>query len=435
MHLNYLEQYREYAAETTVPRLFNEWAAISSLAAILSHQTWVDRGFYKIYPNLYVMLIGKPGTGKGTACAILQRTLQDAGYQKFAPDRTTKEKFLVDLEEGFESSNEDLRSFPGTSPNVDDFFRTEMPGRNPDGSDLCSDVLILAEELSDFFGTDNLDFISMLTKLWSFTGAYRQRIKTGRSVKIPNPCINMFAATTHDSFQITFPSRLLGTGFLARFILIYGNLTRKEIAFPKSPSHESATNLGIKLRAVKNTVTGALEIRNTERVALEEIIELYTGPDDARFENYKTRRFVQLIKLVICFTASRLSTTISLEDIISANTLLYCTEQEMGKALGEFGKSRNSEVANKIMQHLYSASKPVNANALWILVSSDLAKQTELAEIMNNLLSARKVRFVSAIPGRPAGYLPDIKPVPKGQAVDNKKEYINSQYFNYLMEG
>lgn len=431
---DFISAYREYVSNTIAPRLYNEWASIIAVSSILSQQAWIERGYYKIFPNLYVMLIGKPGAGKGTTCAILQGVLQDAGYQNFAPDRTTKEKFLVDLEEGFASSHEDIGFFPGTATPTDEFFKTPM-GDSSSGERLCSDVLILAEELSDFFGTDNLDFIAMLTKLWSFTGAYRQRIKTGRSVKINQPCINMFAATTHDSFQITFPSRLLGTGFLARFILIYGTLSKDEIAFPKRPSSEGRETLGRQLREIKNRVVGGINISNTERVALEEILVHYTGPEDGRFENYKTRRFVQLLKLAICFCASRLSQDLSFADIQNANTLLFATEQEMGKALGEFGKSRNSEVANKIMQFLYQATKPANAITLWMLVSSDLAKQAELAEILNNLLSAQKIRAIPAAPGRPAGYLPNLKPVPKGTASGEAGKYINDKYLSYLMEG
>ena len=430
---DFLSSYREYVSDTSVPKLFNEWAAIVAVSSTLSQQTWVDRGHYKVFPNLYIMLIGKPGSGKGTACNILQGILQNANYQNFAPDRTTKEKFLVDLEEGFAASQEDVGDFGGSNFPTDDFFRD--PSRSTPDERYCSDVLILAEELSDFFGTDNLDFIAMLTKLWSFTGAYRQRIKTGRSVKIQNPCINMFAATTHDSFQITFPSRLLGTGFLARFILIYGTLSREEIAFPKSPSNEGRGTLGHQLKEIKNTVIGCIDIENTERVALEEILLLYTGPSDGRFENYKTRRFVQLLKISLCFCASRLGDRLTLPDIINANTLLYVTEGEMGKALGEFGKSRNSEIANKIMQHLYQATRPVSATGLWMLVSSDLAKQTELVEILNNLSSAQKIRFIPAAMGRAGGYLPNLKPVPKGIASGEAEKYLNKQYLNYLMEG
>ena len=39
---------------------------------MLSQQCWIQRDVYRVFSNLYVMMIGKPGTGKGTASYILK---------------------------------------------------------------------------------------------------------------------------------------------------------------------------------------------------------------------------------------------------------------------------------------------------------------------------------------------------------------------------
>jgi hypothetical protein len=380
------------------------------------------------------MLIGDPGTGKGTTCAILQTILQHSGFTRFAPDRTTKEKFLVDLEEGFDVDSSDFGG--GRNPAPDEFFNSPMPTETSSPADgHTSDVLILAEELSDFFGSDNLDFIALLTKLWSFVGPYTQKIKTGRSVRVSNPCINMYAATTHDSFQLTFPSRLLGTGFLARFILVYGaTSSAPEIAFPSRPMESGKTQLGDQLRKIRDTTTGEFTIPDSEKVVFESILRGYSGPDDGRFKHYKSRRFVQLLKLAMIHAASRGEREITRRDAINANTLLYATEQDMGKALGEFGKSRNAEVSNKIMQLLYSSHKPVSALEIWKFVSSDLAKMTELADIMDNLKSAEKIRFIDTKDKKTSGFLANLKPpASKGTGEEKKEELLNAEYLDYLM--
>ena len=81
MEEDFLTKYREYTSHTIVPRLYNEWGAILAISSVLGQKCWIERGYYRIYPNLYVMLIGKPGTGKGTAANILQGVLQDADYR------------------------------------------------------------------------------------------------------------------------------------------------------------------------------------------------------------------------------------------------------------------------------------------------------------------------------------------------------------------
>jgi len=382
------------------------------------------------------MLIGDPAAGKGTTCAILRDILQHSGYKKFAPDRSTKEKFLVDLEEGFDASLGDFEA--GGTPQTDDFFKVQMFGTSLGAMGTTghtSDVLIHAEELSDFFGSDNLDFIALLTKLWSHVGPYDQKIKTGRSVRVFNPCINMFTATTHDSFQLTFPSRLLGTGFLARFILVYGALSdNAEVAFPRSPVLSGKIKLGSQLSNIQDSVVGEMGISDSARVVFEKVLQHYKGPDDARFKHYRGRRFVQCLKLAIVFAASRQGREIQPADILGANTLLYATEQDMGKALGEFGKSRNSEVSNKIMQVLYTATEPINAVKLFKLVSSDLVKMSELHDIIGNLQMAEKVRYVNTGNPKTSGYLAFLKPQGlQAKFPGESQELINLKYLDFLM--
>lgn len=423
---DFLQDYRDYTAATIVPRLYNEWAAISAVSSLLTRQCWVERGYYLIYPNVYAMLIGDPGTGKGTAIAILQKIMEQAGFTAFAPDRTTKEKFLVDLEEGF-----NLDSSSETGSPSDTFFTTPM-FNSPTDKGKISDVFILAEEVSDFFGSENLDFVSLLTKLWSYEGTYQYKIKTGRSVKIPNPCINMLAGTTPDSFQLIFPSRLLGTGFLARFILIYGSIPGdNEVAYPAKPDYGKQNGLSEQLVAIKNHALGLFTINGTNRELSERMLINYKGPNDPRFVHYRKRRFTQLLKLAMIHSAARQITDIQSQDLINANTLLYATEQEMSKALGEFGKSRNSEIANKIMQALYATIKPMDAKAIFRLVATDLTKPSELTDIINNLTAADKIKYLDK-----QGYIAKQKPIAENVfSGEVAKELLNQKYLDYLHGG
>ena len=77
----------------------------------------------------------------------------------------------------------------------------------------------------------------------------------------------------------------------------------------------------------------------------------------------------------------------------------------MPKALGEFGKARNSDVAQKVMAAIDAAMQvaapvPLTFKELWKKVVSDLDKRDQLVEIINNLLVADKIQQVGE------GYLP-----------------------------
>lgn len=426
---DFLHNYRSYVAHTHVPRLYHEWASIIAVSSILSQQVWITRGTYRVFPNLYVMLIGAPGTGKGTTCHILKGVLDAAKFTKFAPNRTTLQKFLTDLEAGFENSHS---SDPGTqSSSVDDYF-----GAGEDFQQrLCSDVLVLAEEFNNFMGTDNYDFISLLTELWSYYGPYRDRIKTGKSVAITNPCVNLLGGNTHDGFTMAFPPKILGQGFLARFILVHGSVSgQEESAFPDSPEIGGIGKLGEQLRSIQGNTSGELSFTSAGKLGAETVIKFYRGPEDGRFENYRTRRFVQFLKLCISIAAANGESEISDKTVITANTLLVATEAEMGKALGEFGKSRNSDVANKIMHVLYNAHKPVTLKELWVHVSRDITKYSEFSEIIQNLQSTEKIMPIKG--EKFTGYLAKQEGIMQMSKADEKeaRKWIDAEYYNYLRE-
>src|SRR5688572_7349151 len=53
-----LEEYLEYTSTQESPVLYHKWVCISIAAACLERHVWLDRGFYKVFPNLYTILIG-----------------------------------------------------------------------------------------------------------------------------------------------------------------------------------------------------------------------------------------------------------------------------------------------------------------------------------------------------------------------------------------
>lgn len=94
---DFFSSYIEYCGKTEVPAIFNRWAAITGLGAMLGRQYHFDHGHFHIYPNTYCMLIGSAGTRKGTAIKLMRKLIEQTGYTRFAAERTSKEKFLLDL--------------------------------------------------------------------------------------------------------------------------------------------------------------------------------------------------------------------------------------------------------------------------------------------------------------------------------------------------
>ena len=111
---------------------------------------------------------------------------------------------------------------------------------------------------------------------------------------------------------------------------------------------------------------------------------------------------------------------LELQDILLANSLLTYTEAAMPKALGEFGKSKHADAANKIMSVLYDTKKPLKLPDLWKVVANDLEKVADLSNLLVNLQNADKIQII-----RGEGFLPKQRPL------DRKLLYVD---YNLLEE-
>jgi hypothetical protein len=391
---DFLSQYLAYIGETEAPIFYHRWCCISMIGAYLGRGYSFKLGHFELYPNLYCMLIGSPGARKSTAIKIAKKIITAAGYEKISADRSTKEKFLLDL------AGEELGDEPAGKV-TERMLDTNLWG---DTFKPPAEMYIACDEFNDFIGNGNVEFISMLGNLWDWTGPpYENRVKNGKSVSIHDPTISILGGNTPISFSRAFPPEVLGQGFFSRLLLIHGEPTGRKITFPEAPSAEKTGDLIQSLQQIKSKVIGQVEMNSASKKLLDKIYKGWKGIDDVRFESYANRRFNHLIKLCLITSASSYRSTFTEDDIIYANTILSHTEHLMPKAMGEFGKSRNSDVSHKILQVIESASKPLTLKDLWKHVNKDVEKPADLGTLLQGLQLAEKIQTVNG------GFLPKRK--------------------------
>lgn len=400
--MNLFDAYFTYRKVTEVPLIFHRWSLISCVGAFLGRQCWFPFGSSRIFPNMYVQLIGSPGTRKSTAIKQARSLISSAGYSTFSAEKTRKEKFLIDLEGASDDGKE------GAAPKnmvLENLFGASMDtvGAVP------REVFIVADEFNEFIGSGDLEFLSLLGALWDWDSDdtfYRYRLKNSKSVSIFQPTISILSGNTHAGFQQCFPPEAIGQGFLSRIILIYSDPSGVKITIPPAPDEKLLEQMITMFAQIKDKFVGALAYTQEAYRMLDMIYKTWLDLEDQRFKHYSTRRFTHLIKLSIICAATRIAPRIDSQDVLLASTLLAYAESFMPKALGEFGKSKNSEAANKLMAALYETKKPLKLNDLWKIVSNDLEKMSDLSALLGNLINADKIQTV---PGE--GFLPKQKPL------------------------
>lgn len=77
MNKSWLDTIVEQHAESESPANYWRWSAMAALSAVVKDKIWMERYYYKLYPNIYVMLFGPSGIKKGPP-VNLARKLVDA---------------------------------------------------------------------------------------------------------------------------------------------------------------------------------------------------------------------------------------------------------------------------------------------------------------------------------------------------------------------
>jgi len=330
---DFITLYLAYTSKTECPTFFHRWTAVTSLSAYLGRQIYFNHGHFTLYPNLYTMLIGSPGTKKSSAIKIGAKLLKQAGYNTFAAKKTRQEKFLLDLAEQSEklaAANSlelgDAGGFDILDQNLwgDDIDDAESYTNKPP-----AECFIAADEFNNFIGVNNLDFVSILGELWDYEGVYDYKLKNSKSVYIPNPTISILGGNTPTGFAQAFPTESIGQGFFSRLLLIYGEPSGVKYTFPPKPDTELQAQLISLLHKIKEKVVGEITMTHGAMRLLDAIYKKWPGIDDIRFEHYANRRLTHLLKLCLVIVASKIGTVIDVDDVIYANTLLTFTENLM----------------------------------------------------------------------------------------------------------
>lgn len=394
MSTNLIEAYLDLYSGTETPILFDRWCILSGIGALLGRQAWVTHGHNKIFPNQYVMLVGEAGCRKSTAVKRAKKLITHTGYKTFVADKTTKEKLLLDLEEGLDTIHD-----PNAHLNVKKgAAKTTMVALfGEEFNDDPKECYIVADEFNAFLGHSNLEFIDLLTNMWDYDGIYENRIKTGKSVRIPYPTFSLLGGNTNVGISQSFPTEVIGQGFFSRMMLIFSEPSNRRIPFPEPIDEQAYTELVAHVKDIKHGMLGEFFFSSHAKGALSDIYIDWKDLEDTRFRSYSTRRFTHLLKLCLVCSASKLEIEISASTVEYANTILHYTESLMPKALGEFGKARNSDVTAKILSILDKAEAPLDpVKGIWKHVQRDLDNRKQLGDILQGLQAAGKIQITGA---------------------------------------
>jgi hypothetical protein len=383
---DFISQYLDYTNNTEPPAIYHRWSIITALAAYMGRTAVLKHGHFSIYPNLYTILLGGAGTRKNTSINIAKTLIRKAGYKTLAASKTTKEKLFIDMSE---------QGLVLGDAGVDEILNENLfGGSDIQDNSIVREIFIAAGEFNTFFGNNILDFLSDLGELWDWEGPFDSKIKNGKSVIVHNPTINILGGNTPTMFAKTFPPEFIGQGFFSRCILVYGERTREKITFPPPPDPKITEELVRQLKQFRKVMCQEFQLSGAAKSLIDKIYHAPESLTDPRFESYYNRRLTVLFKLCLIIATTKEEDSISEATVLYANTILTHVEYLMPRALGEFGRAKNSDIAHKVLQIINNFPGVCTYKDIFTRIHGDLEKYSDLGPILEGLANADKIQPV-----------------------------------------
>ena len=208
---SFLHNYREYTKGTEAHPTYHTFSALVALSSIISRRVWVDMGHFKVFPNLYVVLVGPAGNRKTSAMTPAKNLIRELKLP-FSAECVTKEKLVLDLQA--------QETIVASMPEIYKDFKVYTP------------MTIMVTELSEFLGAGGIGMINFLTTIYD-QDYYDIRTKNKGDASIKGPYLTLLACTTPDWITTYLRQDVISGGFSRRAIFVYETDKAGRIAFPE----------------------------------------------------------------------------------------------------------------------------------------------------------------------------------------------------------
>ena len=213
---DWLDSYLQFTEGQESPEKLHLWTALALLSAAIKRQVWLDRGYYKLFTNIYVLIVAESGEVRKSASIdiglpILKDAVKDIHTMS---DSLTSEGLIKHMNRITVHPNEE----------------------NPDKPIKMTDshVMIYADELASLFSFDKQRASKMtmlLTRIYGSPADYEHTTKSDSKIITFNNYVTLLAATDPKNLRV-LPEEAIG-GLLGRLIFVTAHERKALIAWPE----------------------------------------------------------------------------------------------------------------------------------------------------------------------------------------------------------
>ena len=341
---DWITSFYSFTDTLPTPQLFRKWAGIVTIAGALEQKVWIHAYGESIYGNMFVLLVGPPGVGKGVVTSRiwnLWASLSEDG-QYVAPTSMTKASLIDSLRDAERKVVRPLEDPPVVSFNS---------------------LKICSREFHSLMPTYDSDFMGALTDIYDCKEYSERRRTHSTDFKIESPQISLLASTTPSFLTDLLPEGAWDQGFMSRTILVYSTERVKRPLFAMNSTDLKLYNhLRSDLHIIGN-LFGAFKFTSdaADYVVAWDLDDGPPRPGHPKLTNYNSRRTAHLLKLCMVSCVSNSDTLeITLDHVNTALEWLLEVENHMAdifKAMASGGDAKVMEDAHYYLYQIWLKDK------------------------------------------------------------------------------
>lgn len=333
----FIAEYLKFTDISEPPGSYHFWTAMSLVSSTVQRQSWLSKGIYRVYPNLYIVLVAPSGKCRKTgAIRAGEDIARHLDYVNIIADKTTPEALLEALMDG---------SKPKITPNT---------GGGAQVNPVDSTGFIRAKEMSTFLNraTYSNGMITILTDLYDCPDEFKYRTRTKQLVQLDNVFISMIAATTPEWLATNLPEAAFEGGFMSRVIWVVKHWRDRLRPLEDEPDPKQLKDLVMLLNYINRHHMGPMIF---EQDAKDWYIKWYTSSalmasDNEKMSGFHERLPDTIIKVAMLLQASDIPGVMSLKlsYLKQAEKIMRWTQERMYRAFEATELSRMGQLQRRI---------------------------------------------------------------------------------------
>lgn len=323
-----IDNFVKWTANEQSPEIYRKWSAASLIGAAAERRIFSCALEDKpVYPNLFIMLVGRPGRGKG----IINTTRALSRYIKrknCSADNARKSLFICP---------DDITG-PAIVDKLADSKWMETLGEGK--IEEYAFLTVFAEEMNVFIKGYETAFLSSLSAFWNCYENFQQNRRTGNlQINIVKPGLNLLIGAQPAMMATILPDVAWGQGFMGRTIMVYSEQELKPKLFTKTAPEIKDARAKVRTDILHDlsAISGLRGEMFWSAEAAHTLVNWVDNkcvpiPRHPKLEDYIPRRIQNVTKLSICMALSRSPEKISevmAEDVERALEWLFEAEDLM----------------------------------------------------------------------------------------------------------